>query len=155
MVPFPPTNHHHNLKISYLFCLKSTPTLLLPPFPPTSEIVVHPPPPILPPMKTGINPKVDCVFKAIFGAEDNKDVLIHLLNAVLDPDPEHRIASVELLNPYNDRTFEDGRKSLSFPFGTAMEKLKYIRMGGFVILPIHIQMAAAISGYYFGAGAAK
>jgi hypothetical protein len=41
-------------------------------------------------MKTGINPKVDCVFKAIFGAEENKDVLIHLLNAVLTPEPEPR-----------------------------------------------------------------
>jgi len=63
-------------------------------------------------MRTGINPKVDCVFKAIFGSEENKDVLIHLLNAVLDPAPEHRIASVELLNPYNDRTFEDGKSSV-------------------------------------------
>lgn len=40
-------------------------------------------------------------------------------------------------------------------FGPAMEHLKYIRMDGLVILPIHTQMAAAISGYYFGAGAAK
>ena len=39
--------------------------------------------------------------------------------------------------------------------GPAMEKLKYIEMNGLVVLPIHTQMAAAISGFYFGAGAAK
>jgi predicted transposase/invertase (TIGR01784 family) len=63
-------------------------------------------------MKSGINPKVDCVFKAIFGSEENKDVLIHLLNAVITPEPDHLIASVELLNPYNDREFDGGRSSI-------------------------------------------
>jgi predicted transposase/invertase (TIGR01784 family) len=63
-------------------------------------------------MATGINPKIDCVFKAVFGAEENKDVLIHLLNAVLDLEDEGRIADVEILNPYNDATFQGGKQSV-------------------------------------------
>lgn len=40
-------------------------------------------------------------------------------------------------------------------FGPSMEHLKYIEVKGFVILPVHTQMAAAISGYYFGVAAVK
>lgn len=40
-------------------------------------------------------------------------------------------------------------------FGPAMENLEHIRMESFAILPIHTQMAAAISGYYFGAESPK
>jgi len=36
-------------------------------------------------MKHKINPTVDCVFKAILGSEENKNLLIHFLNAVLEP----------------------------------------------------------------------
>ena len=35
-----------------------------------------------------INPRVDCVFQALFGDEAHKDILIDLLNAILCwPDP--------------------------------------------------------------------
>ncbi len=34
-------------------------------------------------MRHPIDPKVDCVFKALLGAESNRDLLIHFLNAVL------------------------------------------------------------------------
>ena len=34
-------------------------------------------------MRHRINPKVDCVFKALLGAEANRALLIHFLNAVL------------------------------------------------------------------------
>ncbi|WP_295623182.1 PD-(D/E)XK nuclease family transposase, partial [uncultured Lamprocystis sp.] len=30
-----------------------------------------------------IDPKTDCVFKALLGAEDNRNLLIHFLNATL------------------------------------------------------------------------
>ena len=63
-------------------------------------------------MKTGINPKIDCVFKAIFGSEENKDILIHLLNAVLTPEPINKIYSVDIENPYNDAEFENGKQSI-------------------------------------------
>ena len=34
-------------------------------------------------MKHRIDPKVDCVFKALLGAEENRALLVHFLNAVL------------------------------------------------------------------------
>jgi hypothetical protein len=37
-------------------------------------------------MKHSIDPKIDCVFKALLGAERNRRLLIHLLNAILTGD---------------------------------------------------------------------
>jgi predicted transposase/invertase (TIGR01784 family) len=54
-------------------------------------------------MKHKINPTVDCVFKAILGCEENKNLLIHFLNAVLEPDS--KIKEIVLNNPYNEREF--------------------------------------------------
>jgi len=54
-------------------------------------------------MKHKINPTVDCVFKAILGSEENKNLLIHFLNAVLEPDS--LIKEIVLTNPYNEREF--------------------------------------------------
>ncbi len=34
-------------------------------------------------MRHPIDPKIDCVFKALLGAEDNRVLLIHFLNALL------------------------------------------------------------------------
>jgi hypothetical protein len=42
-------------------------------------------------MKHKINPIVDCVFKAILGAEENKNLLIHFLNAILEPEEDAKI----------------------------------------------------------------
>ncbi len=50
-----------------------------------------------------IDPTVDCVFKALLGAEENKNLLIHFLNAVLEP--TSAIQDVAILNPYNEREF--------------------------------------------------
>jgi predicted transposase/invertase (TIGR01784 family) len=47
-----------------------------------------------------LDPKVDVVFKQIFGAEKNKAILISFLNAVLDWTGEREIVAVEILNPY-------------------------------------------------------
>jgi len=54
-------------------------------------------------MKHKINPTVDCVFKAILGSEENKNLLIHFLNAVLEP--ASKIKEIVLNNPYNERKF--------------------------------------------------
>ncbi|MGE0083465.1 MAG: Rpn family recombination-promoting nuclease/putative transposase [Desulfococcaceae bacterium] len=54
-------------------------------------------------MKHRIDPKVDCVFKSILGKEENKNLLIHFLNAVLEP--EVSIRDVSILNPYNEKEF--------------------------------------------------
>ncbi len=48
---------------------------------------------------------VDCVFKAILGSEENKNLLIHFLNAVLEPEEGSFIKEIVLNNPYNDREF--------------------------------------------------
>lgn len=59
-------------------------------------------------MRHPIDPKVDCVFKALLGSEDNRALLIHFLNAVLVDDLPAPITEVEILNPYNEReTFSD------------------------------------------------
>ena len=63
-------------------------------------------------MKPQIDPKVDCVFKAILGSEAHKALLVHFLNAVLASDPGLRIREVELLNPYNEREFETDKLSV-------------------------------------------
>ena len=56
-------------------------------------------------MKHKINPTVDCVFKAILGTEKNKNLLIHFLNAILEPEEGSHIQQVTILNPYNEREF--------------------------------------------------
>lgn len=40
-------------------------------------------------------------------------------------------------------------------FGPPIESLRYVEIRGFVILPVHTQMASAICGYYFGVSAVK
>jgi hypothetical protein len=55
------------------------------------------------PVRHPIDPKVDCVFKALLGSEDNRALLIHFINAVLADDLPAPITEVEILNPYNER----------------------------------------------------
>jgi len=52
-----------------------------------------------------IDPLVDCVFKAILGTEENKNLLIHFLNAVLEPEKDAPIRDVIIKNPYNEKEF--------------------------------------------------
>jgi predicted transposase/invertase (TIGR01784 family) len=63
-------------------------------------------------MKHQIDPKVDCVFKAILGSDDNKALLVHFLNAVLASELKHPITSVSILNPYNDKEHLDDKLSI-------------------------------------------
>lgn len=59
-------------------------------------------------MHRPIDPKVDCVFKTLFGSDDHRDLLIHFLNALLAEDLAAPIAEVDILNPYNEReTLDD------------------------------------------------
>ena len=62
-------------------------------------------------MKHKINPAIDCVFKAILGNEKRKHLLIHFLNSILEyhDDPEKRITDVIIMNPYNEREFEQDK----------------------------------------------
>jgi predicted transposase/invertase (TIGR01784 family) len=63
-------------------------------------------------MKHPIDPKIDCVFKALLGAEANRRLLIHFLNAVLGAALPGPLRQVEILNPYNEREFLDDKLSI-------------------------------------------
>ena len=61
-------------------------------------------------MKHPISPTVDCVFKAILGAEENINLLIDFLNGILAP--QSPISDVEILNPYNEREFSSDKLTI-------------------------------------------
>ncbi|WP_295444290.1 Rpn family recombination-promoting nuclease/putative transposase [uncultured Thiodictyon sp.] len=63
-------------------------------------------------MRHPIDPKIDCVFKALLGTEDNRGLLIHFLNAVLGTDLPAPVVEVEILNPFNEREFIDDKLSI-------------------------------------------
>ena len=56
------------------------------------------------------NPKIDLVFRKLFGSQENKDILISFINAVLDREPE--IKNLELKNPYNLADYLQGKMSI-------------------------------------------
>jgi predicted transposase/invertase (TIGR01784 family) len=57
-----------------------------------------------------VNPKIDLVFKKLFGSEENKDILMSLINAIL---PENQqIAHITLKNPYNVSDYAEGKLSI-------------------------------------------
>jgi predicted transposase/invertase (TIGR01784 family) len=57
-----------------------------------------------------INPRVDFAFKKLFGSEENKDLLLALINAIL----AERVAieEIELKNPYNLADYQAGKISI-------------------------------------------
>jgi predicted transposase/invertase (TIGR01784 family) len=59
--------------------------------------------------KLGIKPYIDYAFKKVLGQQSNAVCLISLLNAILElPNP---IVEVEILNPFNDKEFEEDKLS--------------------------------------------
>ena len=63
-------------------------------------------------MRLGIDAKVDYAFKRLFGSLGHEELLIDLLNAVLAATLEEPIASVEILNPFTDKTSIDDKLSI-------------------------------------------
>ena len=57
-----------------------------------------------------INPRVDIAFKKIFGVEENKDLLISLINSIVSEDDQ--VTDVTLLNPYNLQSFRRDKLSI-------------------------------------------
>ncbi|MDR0774901.1 MAG: Rpn family recombination-promoting nuclease/putative transposase [Rickettsia sp.] len=57
-----------------------------------------------------ITPRVDLAFKKIFGVEENKDLLISLINSIVGQ--EYQVAEVTLLNPYNPKNFKNDKLSI-------------------------------------------
>lgn len=61
-------------------------------------------------MPEPITPRVDIAFKKLFGVDENKDLLISLINSIVSE--EDQVASVTLLNPYNPRNFQNDKLSI-------------------------------------------
>ncbi|MBF0451009.1 MAG: Rpn family recombination-promoting nuclease/putative transposase, partial [Candidatus Magnetomorum sp.] len=59
-----------------------------------------------------IDPKIDCVFKAILGSKENTNLLIHFLNAILELKKGSQIQEIEILNPYNEKEFIGDKLSI-------------------------------------------
>ena len=57
-----------------------------------------------------LNPRVDFAFKKLFGTEENKEILISFINAVVSE--EDRVADVVLLNPYNHKEYRADKLSI-------------------------------------------
>ncbi len=57
-----------------------------------------------------LNPKVDLVFKKLFGSEENTDILLSLINSILPAD--RQIAQLTLKNPYNLSDYLQGKLSI-------------------------------------------
>ena len=63
-------------------------------------------------MRHPIDPKIDCVFKALLGSEQNINLLLHFLNAMLADELASPLAEVEILNPYNEKEFLSDKLSI-------------------------------------------
>jgi predicted transposase/invertase (TIGR01784 family) len=57
-----------------------------------------------------ISPRVDVAFKKIFGVEENKDLLLSLINSIVGE--EDQVVEVTLLNPYNAKNFRQDKLSI-------------------------------------------
>jgi predicted transposase/invertase (TIGR01784 family) len=63
-------------------------------------------------MKHPIDPKIDCVFKALLGRRRNRRLLLHFLNAMLAGELTVPLTTVEILNPYNAQEFLTDKLSI-------------------------------------------
>lgn len=59
---------------------------------------------------SNVSPRVDIAFKKIFGVEENKDLLISLINSIVSL--EDQVSRVTLLNPYNPKNFRQDKLSI-------------------------------------------
>lgn len=57
-----------------------------------------------------ITPRIDLAFKKIFGVEENKDLLISLVNSIVSQ--EDQVKDLTLLNPYNPKNFKEDKLSI-------------------------------------------
>jgi predicted transposase/invertase (TIGR01784 family) len=100
-------------------------------------------------MPLGIRPTVDFVFKMLFGSPANADLLIHLLNAVLQPDDP--IVEVEILNPFNEKEFEADKLSVvDVKARDGSGRWFVIEMQTSLPVGIHNRLVYYTSGLYYG-----
>ena len=54
-----------------------------------------------------LNPRVDFVFKLIFGSEENKDILMSFINSVVSE--EDQVQDLTLRNPFTSKSYQQGK----------------------------------------------
>jgi predicted transposase/invertase (TIGR01784 family) len=54
-----------------------------------------------------LNPRVDFVFKLIFGSEENKDILMSFINAIVSE--EDQVQDLTLKNPFTSKSYQQGK----------------------------------------------
>ncbi len=59
---------------------------------------------------TSISPRVCLPFKKLFGVDQNKDLLVSLINSIVGKDDQ--VSDVTLLNPYNSQNFKQDKLSI-------------------------------------------
>lgn len=57
-----------------------------------------------------LNPRVDFVFKKLFGSEENKDLLINLLNSIVSQ--EDQVTDLIIRNPYSLQNFKNEKLTI-------------------------------------------
>jgi predicted transposase/invertase (TIGR01784 family) len=63
-------------------------------------------------MIPGIDPRVDYVFKRLFGSASSEPLLLSFLDAVLQPPPDERVVSLEIRDPFNPKETPDDKLSI-------------------------------------------
>ena len=54
-----------------------------------------------------LNPRVDFVFKLIFGSEENKDILMSFINSIVSE--EDQVQDLTLRNPFTSKSYQQGK----------------------------------------------
>jgi predicted transposase/invertase (TIGR01784 family) len=57
-----------------------------------------------------LNPRVDFVFKKLFGSEEHSDLLISLINSIVSD--QDQVVRIEIKNPYNEKSFARDKLSV-------------------------------------------
>jgi predicted transposase/invertase (TIGR01784 family) len=63
-------------------------------------------------MITGIDPKVDYVFKRLFAVDANRPLLVHLINSVLHLPPGSEVIDLQLHNPFIEKERLDDKLAI-------------------------------------------
>lgn len=57
-----------------------------------------------------LSPRVDLAFKKLFGVDENKDLLMSLINSIVSE--EDQVTHIDILNPYNAKNFKEDKLSI-------------------------------------------
>jgi len=59
---------------------------------------------------SNVNPRIDFVFKKLFGTEENKDILKDFINAIVSD--KDQVSYLELKNPYNEKRSANDKQTV-------------------------------------------